>query len=158
VVPAQEEERMSKILGSLGILVVLACGASGPDDVVTITADDLVGARRPLVDLTSTVRWIIEGTPAPVDLHRIDARTPAERLRLDECLVRDSNLGDRAVARLGTGHLELEAGGPYGGEGALRGRVGVLAPQCQSNICCSDCSEGTGTCCTWGPRPWDHTW
>lgn len=128
---------------TLSLVIALASGcvvdASGPTAEIateTLTADDLAGGARPLIDVTAPVSWIIDGTDAPVDFEQIDVSTPIESTTLGAWLVRDWGLDRHELEELARGRLEIGAGGapsaaePIGGQSAVYGCTGKLICQC----------------------------
>jgi hypothetical protein len=159
-----EKSSYSNTLPTTPIATATALSAEAsdrPPETVTLTADELTGERRKVLDLTTSTRWIIDGVRVPVDLERIEVQTPTERVALGSWLARESNLSASTMESLGRSRFVLEVGGSRRGGGSPGNQVdpqgGVMAAPCTANICCGgdiDCSQtDKSNCCVWHPRP-----
>lgn len=132
----------------LGIVVVAswASGCVGTDADIgvvteTITAEDLSGGQRPLVDPTRHVRWVVDGTGAPIDLERIDVRTGARTVTLRDYVADAFQIDAGFAHELSGARLLIDSP-------ETMDAVGVHEEALISNCRCSD-SNGSICVCDW---------
>lgn len=129
----------------LSLAVLSGCLAGDPGSVdtgtttVTLTAADVEGGVTALIDLTiPNVRWVVDASDGPFDVHAFEVRVPGRTLTLADWLIEARAIDEADVEALGTTRLELEPQGPAVLDPGVGQHEQEMRADCDCDLVCDD--------------------